>query len=152
MKRHAALVPLSHDHHHALVAAKRLRRAATRTTVEARTEAAQAFVAFFAADTARHFGEEEHLVCPLLAPDDPLVRRTLADHARLRELVAVLERDLARGSAPAESLERLGSQLEAHIRFEEQELFPAVEAKATTAELDELRSRLGMDSGPAPSD
>jgi hypothetical protein len=28
MKRHAALVPLSHDHHHALVEARRLRHAA----------------------------------------------------------------------------------------------------------------------------
>ena len=34
MKRHPALIPLSHDHHHALAAARRLRLAADRTLRE----------------------------------------------------------------------------------------------------------------------
>jgi hypothetical protein len=56
MKRHPALVPLSHDHHHALVEARRLRRAADSPESAA---AAAAFLRFFAYETVRHFCEAE---------------------------------------------------------------------------------------------
>ena len=54
MKRDPALIPLSHDHHHALSRARKLRRAATADAPTALVEA-QAFLAFFDAETARHF-------------------------------------------------------------------------------------------------
>jgi len=57
MKRHAALIPLSHDHHHALVEARRLRLAADRE--DDPEPAAAAFTAFFAAVSVPHFREEE---------------------------------------------------------------------------------------------
>ena len=40
MKRHSSLVSLSHDHHHALVRARQLRRAAQGETAVRRAEAA----------------------------------------------------------------------------------------------------------------
>jgi Hemerythrin HHE cation binding domain len=61
MKRHPALVPLSHDHHHALVEARRLRQAADAPDAAA---AAAAFLRFFAQETVPHFREEEELLFP----------------------------------------------------------------------------------------
>jgi hypothetical protein len=54
MKRHPALIPLSHDYHHGLVQARRLRRAAARDAPE-RHDAASAFLSVFARNTRQHF-------------------------------------------------------------------------------------------------
>ena len=64
MKRHRALIPLSHDHHEALVAARRLRHGADAPEPIA---AATAFLAFFAASAVPHFREEEELLFPRVA-------------------------------------------------------------------------------------
>ena len=60
MRRHPALVPLSHDHHHGLVLARRLRRAAEGSDRERQLQAAAEFVTFFASEGAGHF-REDHL-------------------------------------------------------------------------------------------
>jgi hypothetical protein len=131
MQRHPALIPLSHDHHHALSMGRRLGAAA------GDPEAARAFATFFADDTTRHFREEEELVFPLLPPEHPLVQRAVGEHARLRALVAQLRRDL---DAPSgELMTRIATELEAHVRFEERELFEAVQAEAGAAELEAVR-------------
>ena len=57
MKRDPSLVPLSHDHHHALVQARRLREGA---------EPGASFLRFFSEETIRHFCEEEERLFPAL--------------------------------------------------------------------------------------
>lgn len=121
MKRHPALTPLSHDHHHALAAARRLRLAAD--AGDASAEAA-AFARFFAEESVRHFRDEEERLFPLVAHSEeaqPLVVRALLEHQQLHALA----RQLASGeSGPMRELAEL---LEAHVRFEERELFPLIE-------------------------
>jgi quercetin dioxygenase-like cupin family protein/hemerythrin-like domain-containing protein len=142
MRRHPALIPLSHDHHHALVQARRLREAAA-ATPERRREAARAFVDFFAAETTGHFRDEEELIFPLLAapgrPPDDLLPRLLLEHARLRALVLRLRRDLEAATADADLLREIGELLDAHVRSEERELFPRIERTVEEADLDALR-------------
>jgi mannose-6-phosphate isomerase-like protein (cupin superfamily) len=125
VKRHASLIPLSHDHHHGLVQARRLRRAAGEDT-GARAAAAEEFLAFFAAETLGHFRQEEELLFPLLVaggePAPELLVQALVQHQRIHALVAGLAAD----PSPA-ALEALGEALEAHIRLEERELFPLLE-------------------------
>jgi quercetin dioxygenase-like cupin family protein/iron-sulfur cluster repair protein YtfE (RIC family) len=127
-------VPLSHDHHHALVAARRLRQAAGGPP-GSWPEAAAAFAAFLAAESTVHFREEEELVFPLLHGRDPegLVERAVIDHAALRGLV----RELTAAPEPA-LMREIADRLEAHVRLEERELFPAVEACAGDEALDAL--------------
>ena len=125
MKRHPALVPLSHDHHHCLVQAQRLRRAAERIPAE-RREAAAAFLRFFARDTRPHFREEEERLFPLL------------EHQGLHALVRTLEVELAAGDVSQEVMAELARTLEKHIRFEERTLFPLIEQVASN---DALRTR-----------
>jgi hypothetical protein len=65
-------MPLTHDHHHALAHARRL-RAAGDAGGEERLERARVFVEFFESDLLLHFREEEEVLwsyCPL-----PRIRR-----------------------------------------------------------------------------
>lgn len=149
MRRHLALVPLSHDHHRALVAARRARRAADGSS-DARVEAARAFLVFFDGHARGHFREEEERVFPLLLeaggdpPDELAV--ALLEHARLRALAHRLGASLAHGEVAAQLLEQAGELLESHIRLEERVLFPMIEERA--AEL--LESGLQSDHTERP--
>jgi hemerythrin-like domain-containing protein len=124
VKRHPALQPLSRDHHVALVAAQRLRRAGE----EDRAAARDAFLSFWHAHGARHFEVEEQVLLPAFAahadPDVPCVVRMLVDHVRIREQA----QRLADEPEPAiESLHSLGTALARHVRLEEREVFPLIE-------------------------
>jgi hypothetical protein len=63
MKRHPALVPLSRDHHHALVIARRLRQATEQTA----DDAARAFLAHWHDEERHHFRLEEEVLLPAYA-------------------------------------------------------------------------------------
>jgi TPP-dependent pyruvate/acetoin dehydrogenase alpha subunit len=65
MKRDPSLVPLSHDHHHALVQARRLREGAE-PGAPSRRAAVASFLHFFSEETIRHFCEEEERLFPAL--------------------------------------------------------------------------------------
>ena len=144
MKRHPALVVLSHDHHHTLVEARRLRRAAESDDDPA--PAADAFRRHFAAAVVPHFREEEELLFPLVAGAEearPLLVQALLDHQRLRALVGELDG----ASDLRASLRELGERLEAHVRLEERDLFPLIERLAANA-LDDRGSGNPIRNGP----
>lgn len=139
MKRHPALISLSHDHHHALVEARRLRRAADRDDDPG--PVAAAFADFFAAVSVPHFREEEETLFPLVAALDEaraLVVDALLDHQRLHALVA----DLRRSADVRPAMREIGQLLEAHVRREERELFPLIERMAA-GRLESLGRSLG---------
>ena len=141
MKRHPALVPLSEDHHHELVQARKLVRAADATAVE-RLGVGAAYVDAFFTDTVRHFRDEEEAVFPLYAAyagdDDPLLARTLREHMELHGLARALRAEVAAGDVPPETLRALGTLLSDHVRMEERELFEAMQRLVPAEELDAL--------------
>lgn len=118
MRRAERLIDLSREHHGALSLARRLRQVAdTPASVEAlATTVAQAW-----AELERHFAEEETDLLSELERfgELGLGARLRAEHLELRRL--------ARNSAAWAILVRFGMLLEAHVRFEERELFPALE-------------------------
>ena len=134
MKRHRALVSLSHDHHHALVQARRLVRSADGAEA-VRSEAAGGFLAFYASDTLPHFREEEELLFPLVVDRggdaDELLVRVLLEHQRIHALVTRLREELGRGRADPGVMRELGELLHAHVRLEERRLFPLIEEIAS---------------------
>ena len=133
MKRHPALVPLSHDHQHALAWAARLRR-----------HEANGFAEFYAFDLVRHFRQEEEAVFPLLAEvgvEPPELTRALLDHQRIR----------ARAPRPDREL---GDLIETHIRLEERFLFQTIERVVPAERLAMLlpKGRGGPEWGTATTD
>jgi hemerythrin-like domain-containing protein len=137
MKRHQALAPLSRDHHHALVIAKRLREAKQ----DDAAEAARAFLEHWEQHEKVHFRIEEEVLLPGYANfgeiEHSAVVRTLLDHVLIRRDA---ER-LGNGAAPA-LLHALGRRLADHVKHEEQELFPLVERTVPEPALRELGERL----------
>ena len=153
MRRHRALIPLSHDHHEALVAARRLRRGADAPEPNA---AAAAFLAFFAASAVPHFREEEELLFPHVVDAveaRELVLQALLEHQRLHAAAAKLRELVAQGNAElavAGRMRELATLLESHVRLEERRLFPLIETllpeETLTALADDRRSE-GQRSG-----
>ena len=133
MKRHAALRPLSRDHHVALVAAQRLRRATNDDAAAAR----EAFLEFWREHGALHFRVEEEVLLPAFAahadPDDSRIARMLLDHVRIRAMTQALAHDPS-----VDALHALGEALERHVRLEEREVFPLIEAALPSAAADAL--------------
>jgi quercetin dioxygenase-like cupin family protein len=137
VKRHPVLVPFSHDHHRALVEARRLRRAAG---APAAASAAAAFLRFFAEETVPHFHEEEELLFPSMVEFDEartLLVQALLEHQRLHARAAQLHQLLATGGDASPIMRELGRLLEAHVRTEERQLFPLIERLLNDAGDDE---------------
>jgi len=144
MKRSTALARLSREHHAALVLAKRAQRIGADSSEATRTFMAHA-VASFERELEPHFRVEEQALLPLLAKAGELDRvgRTLAEHEELRGLANRLrEHDAA-------SLRRFGDALEAHVRFEERELFALAESTLTPEALAGVE-RLARRHTPTP--
>jgi hemerythrin-like domain-containing protein len=151
MKRAPELRTLSEDHQHGLVQARRLRRTTEATSAEA---AAKGFLDFWQKDTAIHFRKEEEVLLPVMAryggdlSREPLVEM-LEDHARIRGLVMQLSDEAIGGDVRPEALHEIGERLQAHIRLEEQVVFPFIEESLSEAALKELAARLEVkDAGP----
>jgi len=137
MKRDPALQPLSRDHHQALFVAQRLRRA------EDVESAAAEFLAFWREHGRRHFQVEEEVLFPAWAEreagyDEEMVVRALADHHGVR----LAARRAAAGRATLDELRELGARLDAHVRFEEREMFPEIEAALAVDELGALAEQI----------
>jgi len=126
MKRNISLAGLSREHHAVLVLAKHAQRIDT-DDIEAARDFMTSAVASFERELEPHFRVEEQALLPQLAKtgETDRVGRTLAEHEELRGLAKRLaEHDAA-------SLRRFGDALEAHVRFEERELFALAESRLT---------------------
>jgi len=95
--------------------------------------AAERFLRFYQRKGRTHFREEEEVLLPACArhvriDKEPAMVRMLAEHALIRARIEELARALAAGSGIEPLLVELGQRLHDHVRFEEEELFPRVEA------------------------
>lgn len=142
-RRHESLIPLTHDHHHALAQARRLLDISKLDDLSERRNRANDFVNFYFGRAVRHFHEEEELFfAPLV--DHPeaqdLVMSAVGDHLRLHRMVRSVKRQISEGEADPQLLGEISSLLTRHVRFEEQELFPLVERLVSEEELLDLAS------------
>lgn len=123
MKRCAALIQLSREHHPALVLANRAQRMNLEDE-ETVLRFMMQTVETFARELEPHFQFEETHLLPALnsAGETELVKRTLKEHGELRELASQLK------AGDSTRLRRFGEALEAHVRFEERKLFEVAES------------------------
>ncbi len=123
MKRHEILQDLSREHYRALKLALLAKRAAQSDVTEQILAVSATCVASFASDLEPHFQVEENTLLPALTASGALdlVAHTERDHAALRNLASRLQ------NPDAETLLAFAERLTAHVRFEERELFEALE-------------------------
>lgn len=146
MQRSKSLIPLSHDHHHGLVVSRHILEGLKRNVELSRI--ADYICAFWTHDLARHFAEEEQLIFPLLPEDDKGRRRAESEHAQLR--MAAEKFGGPDTQLHTDELAGFAELLQAHIRFEERELFPHIEATADQSRLKGagVALQLGIDKEP----
>lgn len=167
MKRHRALRDLSSDHHLGLVQARRLVKAAANEAAGAQAgeavasgaagaaKVAREFLAFWAEHTTRHFREEEEVLLPTFGrygdPSLEPVVRMLVEHVHIRRLVYDLRRQVEANQPSHDTMRSIGELLRAHIRHEEDVVFPLIERMMPEEALQELSSRLAAyaDAGGA---
>jgi hemerythrin-like domain-containing protein len=132
-RRHPGLIGLSHDHHHGLALALRLRQGDNALLNDGWTHdrRAQADVVrrFFENELRGHFAAEEEVLFPLIlrhaAESEGVLKDLRQQH---RELEAATGRlTAASGLVLEQELVAFGELLERHIRIEERELFPIFE-------------------------
>lgn len=123
MKRSEMLTSLSHDHHQALRMSQVLRRCTRENANEAREE----FERFWAGHK-NHIRVEEEILLPKFAEyrgeDDPMIARLLEEHATASKLA---DEVFEAADPPVETMHELAEVLHSHTRFEERELFLAIE-------------------------
>jgi hemerythrin-like domain-containing protein len=143
MKRHEALIPLSHDHHQALRLAQALlkKSAPTKRGMQSPEEKLQDAKRTYELELIDHFKHEEEIVFALAKGRDEamdaMIRDIVNQHNKIKEAVLSLEQgDLI------ENLDKLGQMLIDHVRQEEREVFPKVEEVLTKEELENLVGKI----------
>jgi hypothetical protein len=126
MKRHPALEPFSRDHNVGLILARELMRGDDGV--------GEKLADVWQDEMQDHFEMEEQLLGPLLSASS--AARLIEEHRRFTELVEQLS------STPhaRDILNQAGALLDAHIRWEERELFPEIEQSATPEQLQNWRA------------
>jgi hemerythrin-like domain-containing protein len=146
-KRHPSLIPLSHDHHHGLVLAFRLREGLppNRKPADNPQEQAEDAVRFFRDNLVAHFRAEEEALFPSIRTCVPYAVTMLdtltAEHSEMHAQVANLAQALSDEVSLQAKLKAFGDLLERHIRREERELFPLYQANIPEAEA----ARIGVE-------
>jgi iron-sulfur cluster repair protein YtfE (RIC family) len=128
-KRHPSLISLSHDHHHGLALALRLRQGDAALLNDGwthdRIEQARRVLTFYQDELSVHFRREEEILFPAIMKHveraSSLIATLIAQHRQMEKQIVRLQ-----GSELAsldEALAELGGMLEQHIRAEERDLF-----------------------------
>jgi hemerythrin-like domain-containing protein len=140
MLRDPSLIPLSHQHQHALALCVRLERALQTVPVDLgswQLEAQQ----FYANEVQFHFAAEESILFPA-ARSFPelaaLVEELIGEHQRLREYFGHAEQ----GAMNQAELAAFAELLSRHIRKEERQLFEAMQRRLRSEELRSLGDKL----------
>ncbi len=140
MLRDKSLIPLSHQHQHALALCVRIERAAP--IPENNLSAWQSEIAqIFQAEIAIHFDAEEKLIFPSARRFETLaslVEELLDDHASLRESFNRAEK----GNMNAAELTEFVKKLSAHIRKEERQLFERMQELMSSEQLASLGAQV----------
>lgn len=135
MKRSPPLLSLSREHHEALVLAHRASQVDPHSA--AAREQRQHLLVRWPAQFAPHFAVEERVLLPALAAagHTKAVAQALTQHAQLRALFERLQ------SGDLTALAAWGDAMQAHVRFEERELFPLAENVLDLGTLAEAMAR-----------
>lgn len=140
MLRDKNLIPLSHQHQHALALCVRIDRASPIS--ESDVFAWQAEIAqIFVQEIQSHFKAEEQVLFPAARRFEELVHLVddlTTDHSGLRQRFSSA---LARKMAPGDITE-LGLRLSTHIRKEERQLFENLQRLLDPSDMEKLGSEL----------
>ena len=132
MKRHEALVQLSRDHHFGLLLCWKLKEGLKKDVSVERM--AKYITLFYEKNLKPHFAEEEDSVFLILGTDHQLIKEAVSQHRTFEEMIS-------EGFETPNQIEMFRDLLELHIRTEERQIFPEIEANATNEQFRNLLSK-----------
>lgn len=132
IKRHKAIVHFSREHHFGLLVSWKIRQGFKKEIPIERIKAYTDWA--FENQIKPHFEVEEEYMFPVLADDDKLKKRAIAEHRKLERLFHD-DKDVYRALSLIEEL------LDNHIRFEERILFNHIQELATEEQLEEIEEK-----------
>lgn len=135
IKRNENIVILSREHHHGLLFAWKLRQGLSADVDPARMAKYVAY--FWSTQLAGHFHEEERLLFSKL--QHALVSKAIEQHSEIDALVQQIQADEIGSVDP---FGKLADLITDHIRFEERELFPYLEATIPSGQLKQIGTQL----------
>lgn len=133
LKRHPALQPFSRDHLIGLFHAQKLIKLNEDSDCHSLQQSISAFEYAWQREVIVHFADEDRLLGPLTLSEASL-RRLHEEHV---DLTALIER-LFKKPYSYSLANVVGSFLDAHIRWEEHELFAEIESTLSVESLAEL--------------
>jgi iron-sulfur cluster repair protein YtfE (RIC family) len=143
MKRHPALIPLSEDHHQALLLAMLLKKNAPKinklpTDLLGKMNYAKET---YHKELERHFRDEEQFVFPYLngkdSELDDLISLIIDEHIILKEKILSLKDN----PNLADQFDEIGKILDEHVRKEERILFEKAQDILNENELGEIKNK-----------
>lgn len=140
MLRDKNLIPLSHQHQHALALCVRIDRASPIALADLPKWQAE-LVQIFQSEIAIHFAAEENVLFPraeVFNELSPVVKDLRADHEWLRNRF----KSVISGNSTADDLKTMANRLSAHIRKEERELFEGMQKTMSGKELSAIGKEL----------
>jgi hemerythrin-like domain-containing protein len=129
LKRNENIIPLSKDHHTTLLFCWKLTQG---VRLESDPEVMKKYVRYFWKDHMEpHFREEEEILfAPLV---DEMVQKAIADHHQIKEQAEKVLKTSAEAVYP--ELASLSEMVDAHVRYEERQLFPHLEQSLSPEQL-----------------
>lgn len=136
IKRSKHILQLSKDHHFTLLFSWKIRQG---LKYGADAERIKKYVQYFwQRDMQEHFREEEEI---LFAPvKDAKVKKAMQEHQQIKEQISSLQ--ISTGEQASKQLAILADLVNAHVRYEERELFPHLENALTEAQLETIGTQL----------
>lgn len=143
MKRHPSLAHLSRDHHGALLLARLLQKdAPAYTGMPSDTTGKAAYaLKFYNDELIQHFASEEAALKIVTGIDgtlDELIATIFQEHQHLHASF----QSISDHPQLQTQLDELGKALEKHVRKEERELFPMIEANSNEQLLEKINQLL----------
>ncbi|WEG13803.1 hemerythrin domain-containing protein [Pullulanibacillus sp. KACC 23026] len=131
-KRHKALIPLSHHHHHGLVIALKLQEVVESGGRWPKEQVFQDAKLFWESGGEEHFREEENVLYPTFSKyasieSLPEMAEALLEHIKMRGLFSQLIHHEV--SDELSLMHELGALLKKHIQSEERIIFPLIQEK-----------------------
>lgn len=134
IKRNAAIVAFSKDHHFALLLVWKIKEGLKNLIEPHRIT--EYVIHFYDTDLIQHFKDEEEFLFSKLSADNPLRIQAETEHKTINNLI----QGLRTNSGDKNSLEKFAATLEKHIRFEERELFNELQQILSDEDLIEIAS------------
>ena len=142
MPRHSTLIPLSHDHHEALLISLRLKKGGPASVNDKLwptdlKQQVRSLLLFADHELYPHFKLEEEILFPIALTLEellPLIKILLAQHQEMRDLIGNISEIIDEDDLE-KNLADFGALLESHVRTEERELFPKLEEAETQSRI-----------------